>query len=196
MCTCTIADVDQKSATLGSISCEIAFRGAMKASSRILLAFKFEFMSCLARILECDLVSKLNEWQHEHQHQMSWVRSLPVRVWPDCGCPRRVLWLTHRWSSGRIVPCHVSRSVQTRVRFPAGAYFVFWNLKISCVDILKLVWYEQGSGEFWAPPAKIRPFTTSTSFIRISLVANLLPLIWTGRYCIPFFKCRLISSSL
>jgi hypothetical protein len=58
MNVCTIADVDQKSATLGSISCEIAFRGAMKASSRILLVFQFEFISCLARawVLECDLV--------------------------------------------------------------------------------------------------------------------------------------------
>ena len=54
----------------------------------------------------------------------------------------------------------------------------------------------QGSGDFWAQPAKIRPFTTSTSFFRIWPVANLLPLIWTGQYPIFFFKCRLISSSL
>jgi hypothetical protein len=33
-------------------------------------------------------------------------------------------YLQHRWSSGRIVPCQKnSRSVQTRVRFPAGAPF-------------------------------------------------------------------------
>ena len=56
MNVCTIPDLDQKSATLGSISFEIAFRGAMKASSRIVLVFKFEFMSCLAQVwvLGCD----------------------------------------------------------------------------------------------------------------------------------------------
>jgi hypothetical protein len=43
----------------------------------------------------------------------------------------------------------------------------------------------QGSGDFGAQPAKIRPFTTSTSFLMISPVANLLPFIWTGQY--PFF---------
>ena len=62
----------------------------------------------------------------------------------------------------------------------------------------------QGSGDFWAQPAKICPFTTSTGFFRIWPLANLLPLIWTGQYPLSiyifilfyiFFKCRLISSS-
>ena len=44
----------------------------------------------------------------------------------------------------------------------------------------------QGSGDFWAQPAKIRPFTTSTGFFRIWPVANLLPLIWIGQN--PFFS--------
>ena len=52
----------------------------------------------------------------------------------------------------------------------------------------------QGSGDFWAPPAKIRPFTTSTGFFQDWPVANLLSLIWTGQYPIFLFKCRLFSS--
>jgi hypothetical protein len=43
-------------------------------------------------------------------------------------------------------------------------------------------------GDFWAQPAKICPFTTSTSFFRIWPVANLLSLIWTGQYPIFFFQ--------
>ena len=53
----------------------------------------------------------------------------------------------------------------------------------------------QGSGDFWAQPAKIRPFTTSTAFFRIWPFANLLPLIWTGQYIFSY-KCQIISSSL
>ena len=53
----------------------------------------------------------------------------------------------------------------------------------------------QGLADFWAQPAKIRPFTTSTGFLRIWPDANLLPFIWTGQYPI-FLKCWLISSSL
>jgi hypothetical protein len=45
---------------------------------------------------------------------------------------------------------------------------------------------EQGSGDFWDQPAKIHPFTTSTSFLRIWPVANLMPFIWTGQYPIFF----------
>ena len=41
---------------------------------------------------------------------------------------------------------------------------------------------------FWAQPAKTRPFTTSTGFLLISPVANLLPSIWTGQYPIIFFQ--------
>jgi hypothetical protein len=40
----------------------------------------------------------------------------------------------------------------------------------------------QGSGDFWAQPAKKHPFTTSTGFLKIWPVANLLPFIWTGQY--------------
>jgi hypothetical protein len=44
-----------------------------------------------------------------------------------------------------------------------------------------------GSGDFGAELAsKIRPFTTSTGFLRIRPVANLLPFIWTGQYPILF----------
>jgi hypothetical protein len=46
--------------------------------------------------------------------------------------------------------------------------------------------HKQSSGDFWAPPAKIRPFTTSTGFSTIWPVANLLPLIWTGQYLLLF----------
>jgi hypothetical protein len=62
---CTIRHADQKSATLGGISCEVALRGAMKASVRIVLVLKlvlkFEFTSCLAQtwVLECDVVRVL-----------------------------------------------------------------------------------------------------------------------------------------
>ena len=48
--------------------------------------------------------------------------------------------------------------------------------------------WKQGSGDFWAPPAKIRPFTTSTGFFRIWPVANLLPSIWIGQYPTFFFQ--------
>jgi hypothetical protein len=60
MNVCTICDLDQKSVPLGSISCEIACRGAMKASLRIVLVFRFEFMPCLAKawVLEYGLLSK------------------------------------------------------------------------------------------------------------------------------------------
>ena len=51
-----------------------------------------------------------------------------------------------------------------------------------------------GSGDFWAQPPKIRPFTTSTGFLRIWPVANLLPFIWTGQYPIFFSKFWLIPS--
>ena len=51
------------------------------------------------------------------------------------------------------------------------------------------------SGDFWAQPAKTRPFTTSTGFFFSSIwpVANLLPYIWTGQHpvCVFFFQCRL-----
>ena len=59
--------------------------------------------------------------------------------------------------------------------------------------LTQLLAFRQGSGDFWAQPAEIRPFTISTGFFRIWPVANLLPLIWTGQYPIFFFKCRLIS---
>ena len=44
------------------------------------------------------------------------------------------------------------------------------------------------SWDFWAQLAKIRPFTTFTGFFRIWLVANLLPLIWTGQNPTYIFK--------
>ena len=47
---------------------------------------------------------------------------------------------------------------------------------------------KQGSGDFWAQPTKIHPFTTSTGFAKIWPVANLLPFIWTGQYPIFFFQ--------
>jgi hypothetical protein len=46
----------------------------------------------------------------------------------------------------------------------------------------------QGSEDFGAPPAKIRPFTTSTGFFRIWPAANLLPLIWTSQYPLFLFS--------
>jgi hypothetical protein len=52
-----------------------------------------------------------------------------------------------------------------------------WNLK--CVV--------QGWGDFWAQPAKIHPFTTSTGVSRILPFANLLPFIWTGQYPLYIF---------
>jgi hypothetical protein len=45
----------------------------------------------------------------------------------------------------------------------------------------------QHLGDLGAQPAKTRPFTTSTGFLRISPVANLLPLIWTNQYYPIFF---------
>ena len=74
---------------------------------------------------------------------------------------------------------------------------IWWESQpLVVVLCLQKIHTDQGSGDFWAQPAKIRPFTTSTGFFRIWLVANLLSLIWIGQYPIFIYKCRLISSSL
>jgi hypothetical protein len=66
---------------------------------------------------------------------------------------------------------------------------IWWH-KQNIVNLMQVEWLGSGemqdSGDFWAQPAKIRPFTTSTGFPRNCLVANLLPFIWTSQYPIFF----------
>jgi hypothetical protein len=92
--------------------------------------------------------------------------------------------------------CHMSwsptlgeQASPSTASHPLYFYTIHW---VSNLIIRVSTFCDQGSGDFWAQPAKIRPFTTSTGFLRIILVANLLPLIWTGQYPIFFFKCRLL----
>jgi hypothetical protein len=62
------------------------------------------------------------------------------------------------------------------------------NFYVLPLNIFLHIVYLQGSGDFWAQPAKIRPFKTSTGFPMIWPVANLLPFIWTGQYPVFFFQ--------
>ena len=71
----------------------------------------------------------------------------------------------------------------------------FWWVAISLWPVGVLVpglAPAKDSGDFWAQPAKVRSFTTSTCFFRIWSVANLLPFIWTGQY--PIFVFQVLAN--
>ena len=98
-----------------------------------------------------------------------------------------VIWVSHTylWVTLDLEsePCHDFEQV----------FFVPSNVHVEPVfSVLVAGWFceksgwiwkvedvKQGLGDFWAQPAKIRPFTTTGS-LRIWPVPNLLPFIWTG----------------
>jgi len=88
----------------------------------------------------------------------------------------KVLWRICIFGNTKLQICSIKP--MTIIWIPDSKLDPWW------VVLQTVIWrsLEQGSGDFRAQPAKMRPFTTSTGFFMIWPVANLLPFIWTGQY--------------
>ena len=160
------------------------------------VGYKSEFTRCL-----------LTTWLWTYCAQIAWSITWACKQCPQLGvCFYHYRVLSSLTQNNYLLkePCLVFVLQWQRPRWTLCTKILFlcsncWTRHHSTVYMLgrysKLKGDRQGLGDFWAQPAKIRPFTTSTGFFKIWLVANLLPLIWTSQYPILFFKCWLISSS-
>ena len=107
-------------------------------------------------------------------------------------------------ASGGPEPHHVTIGWQTCKKIVIVIHVVqhrdvigcMFNAWLNITNKLAFVPLVQGSGDFWAQPAKIRPFTTSTGFFQDLTGCKLVAIHLDRPISYIFFKCRLISSSL
>ena len=103
-------------------------------------------------------------------------------LWAQTGVGHEKRWLLIYYS----LP--MSHSTNSRLKMCRMRVLIHHHHSTHYALLYQFFRIAQGSGDFWVQPAKILPFTTSTGFFRIWLVANFLSLTWTGQYPIFFFQ--------